>query len=240
MSATSWQRADVAYRFLDERRATVPYAADQLTVMMQLVEHFLGAPARVLDLGCGDGLLARTVLARYPGASAVLVDHSPPMLDRARAAMADHRDRCAIVEGDLADSLSHYAEGPFDLVVSGFAIHHLEHGRKRSLYEEIYDILRPGGLFLHIEHVASATPGAEALFDKLYIDSITAYTGKPRGEVAAAYHSRPDKADNKLERVERQLAWLEEIGFADVDCYFKWLELAVFAGAKPIGVTSCR
>src|SRR5262245_34308853 len=133
MSATSWQRADVAHGFLDERRATVPYAADQLLLLGQLVEHFLGAPGRVLDLGCGDGLLARTVLARYPGASAVLLDHSPPMLERARAVMADYRDRCTIVEGDLGDPLSRHAGGPFDLVVSGFAIHHLPHERKRTL-----------------------------------------------------------------------------------------------------------
>lgn len=38
--------------------------------------------------------------------------------------------------------------------------------------------------------------------------------------------------DNRLERVDVQLNWLEEIGFNHVDCYFKWMELAVFGGVK--------
>ena len=45
--------------------------------------------------------------------------------------------------------------------------------------------------------------------------------------------TRPDKADNILERVEEQVKWLREIGFDHADCYFKFLELAVFGGVKP-------
>jgi hypothetical protein len=51
--------------------------------------------------------------------------------------------------------------------------------------------------------------------------------------VEAEYCGRPDKADNILERVEVQVEWLREIGFLHADCYFKWLELAVFGGVKP-------
>jgi ubiquinone/menaquinone biosynthesis C-methylase UbiE len=229
---SSWQDAEVARRFLDERRAAIPYAADQLRILLELVGHFLGEPRRVLDLGCGDGLLARTVLARHPGASAVLLDHSPPMLERARRAMADFADRCRILPAELAEPLDP-ALGEFDLVVSGFAIHHLPTERKRALYGEIFARLTPGGLFVHIEHVASATPRGEALFDQLYIDHIAPPTGRPRAEVAREYHARPDKADNKLESLERQLAWLREAGFAEVDCFFKWFELAVFSAQRP-------
>src|SRR5262245_22056721 len=101
--------------------------------MMQLVEHFLAAPTRVLDLGCGDGLLARTVLATYPDATAVMLDHSGPMLERAREATADLGARCTVLQADLMEPLARRVTGDFDLVVSGFAIHHLIHERKRSL-----------------------------------------------------------------------------------------------------------
>lgn len=38
---------------------------------------------------------------------------------------------------------------------------------------------------------------------------------------------------NQLASVERQLDWLRRIGFADVDCHWKWLELALLGGRRP-------
>jgi SAM-dependent methyltransferase len=233
---TSWQDAEVARRFLDERRASIPYASDQIEVMLRLVRHFLGAPRRVLDLGCGDGILARAVLSNHPGASAVLLDHSEPMLERARAAMKDFAERCTLLHGDLADSLPSLtrpaAPDGFDLVVSGYAIHHLPHARKHALYAEIHGLLRPGGLFVNVEHVSSVTPRLEALFDAVYVDNLASRLGRPREEVEHEHVNRPDRADNILAPVEEQVGWLREIGFAHADCYFKWLELAVFGGVK--------
>jgi ubiquinone/menaquinone biosynthesis C-methylase UbiE len=229
---SSWQNADVARRFLDIRRSAIPYAGDQIEIMLHLVRHFVGEPKRVLDLGCGDGILARAVLTVFSNASAMLIDHSPPMLERARQAMAPFRDRFVIVPGELGEPLDRVVTSSFDLVVSGFAIHHLPTERKRALYAEIFGFLEPGGLFVQIEHVASATPCGEKLFDKLYVDSLAAHNGRPREQVEAEYLTRPDRADNKLESVERQLEWLREIGYGEVDCFFKWMELTVFAGQR--------
>jgi ubiquinone/menaquinone biosynthesis C-methylase UbiE len=231
---SSWQDERVARQFLDERRAEIPYAGEQIALLLQLIAHFLDAPKRLLDLGCGDGLLARSVLSVYPDARAVLLDHSGPMLARAWQAMGRFGDRSSLVQADLAEPLAPVVGAePFDLVVSGFAIHHLPDGRKRSLYAELFALLRPGGLFVNIEHVASASPKVESLFDALYIDRLAAKTGKPRPQVEAEYHARPDKADNILAPVEAQLGWLREAGFQHVDCYFRWLELAVFGGVRP-------
>lgn len=231
---TAWQDAEVARKFLEDRRGAIPYAADQIRMMLELVRHFRRDPARILDLGCGDGILARALMTQYPGSRAVLVDHSPPMLDRARAAMAELGDRVEIREGELGQPIvSLVPAGSIDVVVSGFAIHHLAHPRKKALYEEVYVLLAPGGLFINIEHVASPTREVEALFENLYIDTLAAGTGRPRPEVETEYHTRPDKADNILLDLETQVGWLREIGFEHADCYFKWLELAVIAGAKP-------
>jgi hypothetical protein len=38
---------------------------------------------------------------------------------------------------------------------------------------------------------------------------------------------------NQCAPVDLQLQWLREIGFADVDCHWKWLELALLGGTKP-------
>jgi tRNA (cmo5U34)-methyltransferase len=103
----------------------------------------------------------------------------------------------------------------FDAIVSSFAIHHLKHERKRALYEEIYDILNPTGVFCNLEHVAS--PSIE-----LHVRFLNAIEYTPKKE---------DRA-NRLLPMETQLGWFKDIGFVDVDCYWKWLEMALLIGYK--------
>jgi ubiquinone/menaquinone biosynthesis C-methylase UbiE len=233
----SWKDAEVARRFLDERRRAVPLGDEQVRIMLRVARRFVPQPARVIDLGCGDGFLARAVLSEFPTAHALLIDHSEPMLRRAHKAMSPFSGRSDIRHGNLSDPLPpQVGDGPFDLIVSGYAIHHLPTARKRSLYHEVFGLLAPGGLFVNIEHVALATPELEAVHDEAYIDHIVAITGRDRAEVERDYRGRPDKADNILEPVEAQVGWLREIGFGQADGYFKWLELAVFGGLKPLGI----
>ncbi len=106
---------------------------------------------------------------------------------------------------------------PFDAVISNFAIHHVAHLRKRALYREIFELLMPNGVFCNREHVASISPRLHA-------------------EFLRAISCAEEDPSNKLLDVETQLAWLREIGFVDVDCHWKWRELALLVGVKPASV----
>jgi tRNA (cmo5U34)-methyltransferase len=123
---SSWKDADVARRFLNERRRAIPLGDEQVAVLLRLARRFVPHPGRVIDLGCGDGFLARVALSEFPTAHALLIDHSEPMLRRAHEAMMPFSSRYEIRHGDLSGSLPGLVgDGPFDLIVSGYAIHHL-------------------------------------------------------------------------------------------------------------------
>jgi tRNA (cmo5U34)-methyltransferase len=225
--------------FLNEVRGGIPFAADQLDIMLRVLGSAKGPIRRFLDLGCGDGTLAQAVLGRFPEAEAVLVDFSEPMLAAARERLIDASPTVLQADFGRRDWTEKVeALAPFDAVVSGYAIHHQSDERKRKVYGEIYALLAPGGVFVNVEHVAPSTARVSSLSDDLFIDSLTAHNRKmggqkTRDQIAADYVHRPDKAANVLAPVEDQCAWLRTIGFADVDCYFRVFELAVFGGFRP-------
>jgi len=180
-----------------------------------LLEFIPPNSGRILDLGTGDGRLLALVwnrLRELPEVEAVAVDFSPAMLEAVRQRFATD-SRVRVIEHNLDEPLP--ALGEFDAVISSFAIHHLVHKRKRSLYGEIYRLLNPGGVFCNLEHVASPTPRLHEEF--LHGIGYTLETEDP---------------SNKLLDVETQLGWLREIGFVDVDCHWKWRELALLVGRR--------
>jgi cyclopropane fatty-acyl-phospholipid synthase-like methyltransferase len=134
------------------------------------------------------------------------------MLDAASRRFAG-KSSVEVMPHNLEDPLPQL--GMFDAVISSFAIHHLTHERKRSLYAEIHARLNRGGVFCNLEHVASATPQLHEEF--LRHIGCTVETEDP---------------SNKLLALETQLQWLREIGFSDVDCHWKWRELALLTGRR--------
>lgn len=205
-----WSESAWAQRYLNERD-DIPHRAEGFAVLLELLPV---APRRVLDLGTGDGYTLGLVRAARPGAEGVGVDFSAEMLDRARARFAGERG-VEIVEHNLDDPLPE-SLGRFDLAVSSFAIHHCVDERKRALYGEVFRLLEPGGAFFNLEHVASPTPELHEQF--------LAALGKTHAD---------DDPSNKLVAAATQLEWLREIGFTQVDCHWKWRELALLAGCKP-------
>lgn len=179
-----------------------------------LLSEVPSASRRILDLGCGSGHLLSLLLAHCPQATGVGLDFSPPMLEQARSRFANN-PRVELVEHDLDDSLP--ALGQFDVVASSFAIHHCEHDRKRRIYCKCWDLLVSGGVFCNLEHVASPSQKVHRRF----LEELG--TG-------------PEDEDpsNKLLDVTTQLDWLRDIGYQEVDCYWKWRELALLVGHKPI------
>jgi SAM-dependent methyltransferase len=235
-----WKLPAIVNRFLSYR-AAIPLAQEQIGVMISILRARTQPLRSFLDLGCGDGILGAAVLGAFPWSRGVLVDFSESMLEQAREQLEEHADRLLFENLDYGDPgwVSRMrAFAPFDAIVSGYSIHHQPDARKREIYAEIFSLLEDGGWFVNIEHIAPAAPLATDLFNNQIIDGYFAIEQRSGGrrsreEMASVFLNRPDKDANQLLSVDLQCAWLREIGFQEVDCYFRIYELAVFAGRKP-------
>jgi cyclopropane fatty-acyl-phospholipid synthase-like methyltransferase len=180
------------------------------TAEEMLLEALPRRVERFLDLGTGDGRMLALVHGRHPDARAAGLDSSEPMLARA----AERLGANPLVElraHELGTPLTE--SGPFDAVVSGLAIHHLDDERKRELFGEVHALLAPHGVFANLDLVSSASPQLHERF---------------RREIGRA----EDDPGDRLAPLSAQLEWLHGAGFATVDCHFKWLELALMVAVK--------
>ncbi len=215
-SVNLWTSADHVADYLG-RADSIPHRSEGESTLLEFIPR---KACRLLDLGTGNGrllALVKSQLATQNGGSdadgeAVALDFSPAMLEAVRKRFAADAS-VSIVAHNLDHPLP--TLGKFDVIVSSFAIHHLLHERKRALYGEIFGLLNAGGAFCNLEHVASPT----ARLHEEFLHGI-------------GYTIETEDPSNKLLDMEMQLHWLREIGFVDVDCFWKWRELALMVGRK--------
>jgi len=206
MATNLWTRTDHVLEYFN-RADSIPHRTEGESALLEFIPQ---TTRRVLDLGTGDGRLLALVKREHPNTEAVAIDFSPAMLEAAKKRFAGDPS-IAVVAHNLDNPLPDL--GKFDAIISCFAIHHVVHERKRALYSEIHALLNADGVFCNLEHVASPTPNLHEQFLR-----------------GIGFTLETEDPSNKLLDVETQLQWLREIGFGEVDCHWKWRELALLGG----------
>ncbi len=202
----SWQSAEHALEYLS-RADKIPHRTEGESVLLEVLP---AGSKRILDIGSGNGRLLDLCLLKCSEAAGTALDFSKTMLDSLKVKYGGD-SRVTVISHDINDPLPFESES-FDAVVSSFAIHHVDDKRKREIYEEVWTLLESGGIFCNLEHVSSPTENLHKQFFEIL-------------------NSEEDGSNNLLD-TETQLNWLREIGFYDVDCYWKWRELALLIGRK--------
>ena len=190
---------------------TIPHRAEGAA---ELVAHLPERVERVLDLGTGDGRLLDLVLTARPGSTGVGLDLNAEMLVRARNRFAGD-DRVEIAEHDLDDALP----GGRRLRRDRVQLRHPPRAR-RPQADALRRVLRP----------ARARAGRSSTW--------STWPARPRASTTPFWPTldidpADDDPSNLLAPVEDQLEWLRAAGFTDVDCHWKWRELALLAGVRP-------
>jgi tRNA (cmo5U34)-methyltransferase len=181
---------------------------------------------RVLELGCGTGEWASVFFRNHPEVHYVAVEFSANMRRLASTRLAAHGTHLRLLDQDLNASLP---EGPFDLVVSFFAIHHVQN--KQRLVQDVFTSLVPGGLFLY----ADITIASDPVLERSFLDGWVAFMHGAGLDTERIPHVLADHRDNDIaEPSSTQLSYLQAAGFAPAEVIWSWEKFALFYGAKPM------
>jgi tRNA (cmo5U34)-methyltransferase len=236
----NWKTEQLASTYIEGVRGAIPLASEQIEIILRIIRSIKPGMTSFLDLGCGDGVLGYKLFSNWPDSKGIFLDYSEPMIKAAKSKCVRYQNQSLFFVEDFGKrDWIHTISGhiPVDVIVSGFSIHHQDNNRKKELFKEIFDqVLKPGGVFLDLDQVASPTIKIEKMFDSYFLDHVQKYQQESNSDISIdditkAYYK--DKEVNKLAPVEEQCDWLKEIGFNHVDCYFKAFELSIFGGVKP-------
>jgi len=194
------QALDLLIRIIADRLASVP------------------APRRVLDLGCGHGVIAARILDEIPDTTLVGVDGSAPMLELAREHLAPYAGRFALHQagfetmapGDLPG-------GPFHVAIAVQSIHNTTDEGKQHAYASARGCMAPDGLFLLLDRIRLATPALFGAYRSVWDILGPTNNGQQREGRTLEEHQRSvaGRGDNPGS-LEQNLLWLREAGFAQV------------------------
>lgn len=231
-----WTDEEFSRDYLDEANDYLPFRQLFIETARSVVEHFLPgkAPMRLLDLGCGDGFFVERFGPRSSD-ELLLVDGSPEMLEAAQKRLKTsicrnirymHSSFQQLMERDQLP-------GRFDFIFSSLAMHHLSATDKVRLYSYIYQHLEENGVFINYDVVLAPSEPLEAWYIAFWQEfierNIHAEIKKKIMRIPGQYKDNPDNIPDSL---ESQMEALKEIGFSNVDCYFKFGVFCLFGGTR--------
>ena len=212
-----------AFKYDELINRIVPWYNEQNEIIVKLIPFRKSYNLRVLDLGSGTGALSFSILKSFPKAHIVMLDLSKNMLAECRLNLFDYKNRITLRTKDFGtEDIGHN----YDIVVSGFAIHHLMNNGKKRLFSRIYRALNPKGCFIIREITLGETPELTEKYREMWGQYIK--LNRENDKVWLDKHLKEDFPST----VEDQMSWLRSAGFSDVGCYWKYLNFAIFGGIK--------
>ena len=230
-----WADAGFSKGYRDEAAFYLPFRQQFIDLAKSCYGYFISPSreaAKVLDLGCGDGLFIQELLKSFSPAKVVLVDGSAEMLQAAKNRLGEqenlHFSQASFQELITAGSQNE----AFDFIYSSLAIHHLPAEEKKKLYAYIYNSLAPGGQFVHYDVVMPPAPELEQWYLSLWKQWIENHPDPASSAKLLISQQYKENADNMPDPLALQLKIMRNLGFNNVDCYFKYGIFSLFGGCR--------
>jgi SAM-dependent methyltransferase len=232
-NAAIWKSAEVARSFAAQTAQRERERHEQLQFVARLLPFKRNDAFTFLDLGAGTGAVSRAVLAEFPRASAILADFSTQMMAEGENSLKPYAGRYRYVEFDMLSSeWPADVPLPVDAVVSALSIHHLPDARKRTIFREIRERLKPHGWYVNYDPVRAPDASIESIWERVndLVDPDGPYKRTHRNPTEQA---RYENHVRYMIPLAPQLEWLREAGFVNVDVYWKRLDWVIYGGSNP-------
>jgi tRNA (cmo5U34)-methyltransferase len=234
---TYWNQSDFAESYLDNADIFIIERARMLKVMQSFYLHFFSQRPnkQVLDLGCGDGVLTRALLAVDKSLTPTLIDGSDKMLKQAKLRLQTATQARFIQSSFQALLFSDNFKHNFDLTVSSLAIHHLTAQEKSNLFSWVHQRLNPDGWFVNVDVTLAPNATLEDWYLIMWDEWITERKESliihsfDSDDIISRYK---DSEENKPDTLDDQLQALKQCGFQDVDCFYKYGIFTIYGGRK--------
>jgi len=234
---TNWARPEFSREYRDNADIFIVERGRLFDIMKSFYGYFINGNEQkhILDLGCGDGIVTHHLLEIDNSISATLVEPSADMMNKAKERLAG-ANNITYVQASFQDLLtSGIVHQDFDFIVSSMAIHHLDMGDKKRLFNFIFSHLKHGGYFMNIDTVLPPAVSLENWYFRMWnewVDQKKTALGLERDLFRDLTRRYKDADENKPDTLYDQLNALKETGFGEVDCYYKYGIFSVFGGKK--------
>jgi len=224
--------------WVQRQQTADPTRAERFQLMCDLLPFAVDAPVTILDVGGGYGPVSQFLLDRFPNATCIVQDGSPPMLQRAQQYLAGYGARATAVQSDLFEPHWLPAQyGPFDAVVSALCLHNLrDFQRISAIYRDIGAHLKPGGVFLNLDLVNAPSLAVQQRYGQVAEarrQREEASNGNPDPTVQRAPQPPAQGSGHSFPAsLDEHLAALRAAGFAETDCFWKDLRQALYGGYR--------
>jgi tRNA (cmo5U34)-methyltransferase len=165
------------------------------------------------------------ILKIFPHAKVTLIDLSAEMLLQAENRLTNYSGRIEIIKGNYVN----YSYGKkYDVIISALSIHHIDDDEKRSLFDKIYQSLKPDGQFINADQVLGNNEQIEKAYRVNWLQEVNK-RGVSEEELERALTRMKE---DKMSTLDSQLEWLKDSGFRNINCWFKDYSFVVYAGEK--------
>jgi tRNA (cmo5U34)-methyltransferase len=233
----AWESQEAVEYYSRTADLFVPGRREMVSLISRLATENASETPRILDLGCGSGDVTAGILRYRPHAYALLVDISEEMIRLSRDRFQKDPDIRILRHNLNEELLDATPERQFDAVVSCLALHHTAFEKRVGLYRSIWEVLKPGGLFINGDQFKSESP----VIDQWEFDSWIEGTvsrmrdqGTPQtfDEVKNTQLGICRTMEDKPGTVWEMQNDMREAGFSTVDCVWKLQNFAILVAEK--------